>query len=445
MIRGASVRLAASSVAGRRFVSTANAQTKYATLSNGVTVATESNPHATTATVGVWFGAGSRLEHSYSNGVSALTASVLAPGVQNGVLFSGDASRETTGIVAQSTNEDAVAAAKALAELVSSPEAAIEKADFSRAKDALVARAQAIEANPSTRVWHHLNASAFQGYSLGLPTLGTEESVRSLEQQDAVRFVETGLVGSNTVVAAAGNIDHDKLVDALEASLNIKQGLKPTVKPATFLGSEVRMRDDTMPKAYFAIAAQGEAISSPAYYVSKVAAAVFGDFDHTAAHAHFTSPKLASIVQDYHIVDKYSHFSHSYSDTGLWGLHAETSNISSIDEFVHFALKQWNRLLVSVTDAEVARAKAAVKTALLGELNSSRAIASDIASKVLLVGYRNSLKEALERIDAVATKDVKAWAQATLWDKDIVVSGTGQIEGLLDYNRMRNEMSMMRW
>lgn len=445
MIRGASVRLAAGSVAGRRFVSTANAQTKYATLSNGVTVATESNPHATTATVGVWFGAGSRLEHAYSNGVSALTASVLASGVQNGVLLTADASRETTGIVAESTNENAVAAAQALAELVSAPEAAVEKADFARAKDALVARAAANETDPNTRVWEHLNASAFQGYSLGLPVLGTEESVRALEQQDSVRALETGLVGSNTVVAAAGNIDHDKLVDTLEASLKLKQGLKPATKPASFLGSEVRMRDDTMPKAYIAIAAQGEAVSSPAYYVAKVASAVFGNFDHAAAHSRFTSPKLASIVQDYHIVDKYSHFSQSYSDTGLWGVQAEISNISSIDEFAHFTLKEWNRLLVSVTDAEVARAKAAVKTALLGELNSSRAIASDIASKVLLVGYRNSLKEALDRIDAVATKDVKAWAQAALWDKDIVVSGTGQIEGLLDYNRMRNDMSMMRW
>ena len=100
---------------------------------------------------------------------------------------------------------------------------------------------------------------------------------------------------------------------------------------------------------------------------------------------------------------------------------------------------------VSVTDAEVARAKAAVKTSLLAALDSPVAIVNDIASKVLLTGYRASISQALDAVDAVSTSDVKAWANVALWDKDIVIAGTGSIEGLLDYNRSRNDMAMLRW
>jgi ubiquinol-cytochrome c reductase core subunit 1 len=445
MIRGISVRSAIANVASKRMVSTANAQTKYTTLSNGVTIATEQNPNATSSTIGVYFGAGSRSEHPYSNGIAALTANILGSGAENGVVLSSQNEKEFNGIVAQSTNDNIAAAAKTLGQIFSNPSAKLESADYAKAKASLVAQANAVENNPSTKVLEHLDASAFQGYSLGLPTLGTEDSIADLQIQDSERFLEKHLVGSNVVVAGSGNFDHEALVNAIEGQFNVKQGLKPQTKPASFLGSEVRMRDDTMPKAYVSIAAQGEAVTSPAYYVAKVAAAIIGDFDQSSTIAHYTSPKLASIVQDYHIVDKYTHFSKSYSDTGLWGFNAEISDVAAVDEFTHFALKEWNRLSISISNAEVARGKAAVKTALLAQLNSSNAIASDIASKVLLAGYRTSVSQALEKIDAITTKEVKQWAQAALWDRDIVISGTGQIEGLLDYGRNRNEMAMMRW
>ena len=54
-------------------------------------------------------------------------------------------------------------------------------------------------------------------------------------------------------------------------------------------------------------------------------------------------------------------------------------------------------------------------------------------------------KEAFEKIDAIKVNDVKEWGKSKVWDRDIVISGTGLIEDLLDYNRNRNEMAMMRW
>ncbi|KAK6203580.1 Metalloenzyme, LuxS/M16 peptidase-like protein [Scheffersomyces amazonensis] len=444
MLRGSGVR-SIKNFTCRRLLSSANGPTKYTSLSNGITIASEINPNATSSTVAAYIGAGTRAEHQYNNGISALTTNILASGYENGVLLSSDNSKEANGIIAQTTNDNVVEAGKTIAKILSNPTAILEKADYGVAKAKLISIAEAIESNPSTKVLEHLDASAFQGYSLGLPTFGTTDSIKDLQLEDSQRLLEKYLVGSNVVIAASGNFDHDALADAIESSLKVQQAAKPIVKTASFLGSEVRMRDDTLPKAYVSIAAQGEGLSSPAYYVSKVAAAIFGDFDHHSSIAPYTSAKLASLVQEYHIVDKYTHFSRSYADTGLWGFNAEISNIGAVDEFVHFILKDWNRLSISISNAEVARGKAAAKTALLRELSSTNAIVADIGTKILLSGYRNSVKEALEKIDAVTTADVKAWGQASLWDKDIVISATGQIEALMDYGRNRNEMAMMRW
>lgn len=445
MIRGTAVRSAAKRVASRRMVSTATGATKFTTLSNGVTVATEHNPHATSCTVGVYYGAGSRLEHTYSNGVSALTNNILSQHTASGLKVSALNGRELNAVVVETTNDNCTGAAEALSSIVANAKETVSKADFAQAQAVLAAEALAIENDPNAKVASHLVATAFQGYSLGLPIHGTPESVPGLQEADSQRAIDTNLVSGNIVIAGSGNCSHECLVEALEGKFNVKQGLKPTVQSASFLGSEVRMRDDTMPKAYILIGVNGEGLNSPNYYVAKVAANVFGSFNQDLTNAHYTSPKLASIVQEYHICDKYTHFSRSFSDAGLWGFAAEISNVGNIDEFTHFALKQWNRLSTTVGDAEVARAKAQAKVDFLTALSSSKAVAHDIGAKVLLAGYRNSVHEALEQIDRIQTKDVKAWAQASVWDKDIVISGTGQIEDLLDYSRNRNEMAALRF
>ena len=190
MIRGSGVRSAVKSLAARRFVSTANSQTKYATLSNGVTVATESNPHAESATLGLWYTGGSRSEHPYSNGVSALTTNLLATKSANGILFSSENGKEFNGVIAQTTNDNAKEAAKAIGEIASSASSVIGSADAGAVKAALIAEAAKLEATPSKMVLEHLNATAFQGYSLALPTLGTTESISGLETQDYERFLD---------------------------------------------------------------------------------------------------------------------------------------------------------------------------------------------------------------------------------------------------------------
>ncbi|EDK45809.1 Cytochrome b-c1 complex subunit 1, mitochondrial [Lodderomyces elongisporus] len=442
MLRGSTVL---KSVTGRRFLSTG---VKYTTLSNGVTVASEVNNDAKHSTVGLYFGAGSRSEHPYCNGVSALTAEILAHHHNvgaDGVLTSSHNSKEINGIVAEAKNENVDSAAKLIASIASNAEEIVNKADIKVAKNRLSTQAAAVEANPESKVLSHLASSAFQGYSLSLPTLGTTDSIANLETDDSLRHLSKHLVNNNVIIASSGNFDHEKLVDTIEANLKIAEGAKPDIKPASFLGSEVRMRDDTMPKAYFSIAVSGEGLGSPHYYTAKVAAAIFGNFYLHSTTAKYTSPKLASIVQEYDIVEKYHHFSKSWSDQGLWGYYAEVPNKFTIDDFCHFSLKQWNRLSISISEQEVARAKAQVKTKLASHYNSTRHVSKDIAKNVLTVGYKHSLREAFEKIDAITVSDVKEWGKSKVWDRDIVISGTGLIEDLLDYNRNRNEMAMMRW
>lgn len=125
----------------------------------------------------------------------------------------------------------------------------------------------------------------------------------------------------------------------------------------------------------------------------------------------------------------------------LWGIYLVTDKLTSIDDLVHFTLREWSRLSSSVTEAEVERAKAQLKASILLSLDGTTAVAEDIGRQIVTTGRRMEPAEIERIIDRVTEKDVMSFAQRKLWDQDIAISAVGSIEGLFDYARIRNDMS----
>lgn len=125
----------------------------------------------------------------------------------------------------------------------------------------------------------------------------------------------------------------------------------------------------------------------------------------------------------------------------LWGIYLVTDKLTRVDDLVHFTLREWSRLSTSVTEAEVERAKAQLKASILLSLDGTTAVAEDIGRQIITTGRRMSPGEIERRIDAITEKDVMDFSNRKLWDQDIAISAVGSIEGLLDYQRVRNDMS----
>lgn len=87
------------------------------------------------------------------------------------------------------------------------------------------------------------------------------------------------------------------------------------------------------------------------------------------------------------------------------------------------------------------RAKAQLKASILLSLDGTTAIAEDIGRQIITTGRRLSAEDIERAIGKITEKDVMDFAQRKLWDQDIAISAVGAIEGLLDYQRIRNDMS----
>ena len=98
---------------------------------------------------------------------------------------------------------------------------------------------------------------------------------------------------------------------------------------------------------------------------------------------------------------------------------------------------------MNVSPAEVERAKAQLKASILLALDGTTAVAEDIGRQIITTGRRLAPEEVERVVGQITEKDVMNFAKTRLWDKDVAMSAVGQIEGLLDYNRIRNDMSRM--
>lgn len=228
------------------------------------------------------------------------------------------------------------------------------------------------------------------------------------------------------VLVGTGGVEHEQLVKAAEkhfATLPVSPNPIPLggqAHPKTrFVGSEVRIRDDSMPTAHVAIAVEGVGWSSPDYFPMLVMQSIFGNWDRSLGASGLMSSRLSHIISSNSLANSFMSFSTSYSDTGLWGIYLVTENLMNMDDMAHFTLKEWTRMSIAPTEVEVERAKSQLKASLLLSLDGTTAIAEDIGRQLVTSGRRMTPKQVEFAVDSVTVDDIKRVAQKYLWDKDV--------------------------
>ena len=228
------------------------------------------------------------------------------------------------------------------------------------------------------------------------------------------------------VLVGTGGVEHNDLVSLAKKHFSslpvsptpISLGRTSHPKPS-FIGSEVRIRDDDIPTANIAIAVEGVGWNSPDYFPMMVMQGIFGNWDRSLGSSSLTSSRLSHIISKNALANSFMSFSTSYSDTGLWGIYLVSENLMNLDDLTHFTLKEWTRMSVAPTEAEVERAKSQLKAGLLLGLDGTTAVAEDIGRQIVTSGKRLTPQEIESAVDGVTIDEIKRVAQKYLWDKDV--------------------------
>ncbi|GJE97682.1 insulinase family protein [Phanerochaete sordida] len=446
----------------RSFATAVNAPvTQLTTLSNGLTVATEAHPHAQTATVGVWIDAGSRaetdktsgtahfLEHMAFKGTNKRTQHALELEVENlGAHLNAYTSREQTVYYAKSFRKDVGQTVDIISDILQNSK--LEKSAIERERDVIIREQQEVDKQMEEVVFDHLHAVAFRGQPLGRTILGPKENILSINRDDLDNYIKTNYTADRMVLVGTGGVDHQELVKLAEkhfSSLPVSSNPIPLGRLAHakthFVGSEVRVRDDTLPTAHIAIAVEGVGWSSPDYFPMLVMQSIMGNWDRSLGSATLLSSRLSHIISANNLANSFMSFSTSYADTGLWGCYLVTENLMNIDDLMHFTLREWTRMAVNPIEGEVERAKSQLKASLLLTLDGTTAIAEDVGRQLVTTGRRMTPQQIEFAVDAVSVEDIQRVAKKYIWDQDFALAAVGPIDGLLDYNRLRADTSSL--
>lgn len=360
-------------------------------------------------------------------------------------------SRENTVYYAKAFNNDVPATVDILADILQNSK--LENSAIERERDVILREQEEVDKQLEEVVFDHLHATAFQNQPLGRTILGPKENIQSISRDDLTNYIKTNYTADRMVLVGAGGIPHQQLVDLAEKYFSSMPAYNPNAQNSAFnrglvtkpdfVGSEVRIRDDTMPTANIAIAVEGVSWKDDDYFTALVTQAIVGNWDRAMGNSPYLGSKLSTFIHEHHLANSFMSFSTSYSDTGLWGIYLVSDAITRLDDLVHFTLREWSRLSFNVSEAETERAKSQLKASILLSLDGTTAVAEDIGRQIITTGRRLTPEEVERQVGAVTEKDVMNWAQKTLWDRDIAISAVGQIEGLLDYARIRGDMTRL--
>ena len=178
-------------------------------------------------------------------------------------------------------------------------------------------------------VFDHLHATAFQNQPLGRTILGPKENIQSIQRDDLIGYIKQNYTADRMVLVGAGGVPHQQMVELAEkhfsglpaqpANFSSSRPLAVQKQKPDFIGSEVRIRDDTIPTANIAIAVEGVSWKDDDYFTALVTQAIVGNWDRAMGNSPYLGSKLSTFIHENKLANSFMSFSTSYSDTGCVG------------------------------------------------------------------------------------------------------------------------------
>lgn len=206
-------------------------------LPGGTTVLSENVEGFASASVGLFLGVGSREESPADNGIAHLFEHAVFKGTRSrgplelveavesrGGLLNAYTTREQTCFYARTGAEDLLNAVDVLCEMVREP--ALDPAAIRLEKGVVLEEIRSCLDDPEDLAGDLFCEALWGKDGPGLPITGTLTSVRRLDVERLRRHQAAAMRSFPVVVAAAGKVDHDALVEAVRSRLPGKRSTR---------------------------------------------------------------------------------------------------------------------------------------------------------------------------------------------------------------------------
>jgi predicted Zn-dependent peptidase len=411
----------------------AGAALRRSRLGSGLRVVTEQLPGLRSVAVGFWVGTGSRdeaaeiagashfLEHLLFKGTATRTASELAEAVESvGGDMNAFTGQESTAYYVRVPDHCLPLALEILSDIVWSP--ALRDDDVESERQVILEEIRMRDDAPDDLV-HDLFARAlFPGHPIGREVAGSHETIAAMPRDAVAEYHGAHYVPGNVVVAVAGNLEHDAVVDTVEKlqPRDVRARAPREAQPVVDDPEPVAVLERPLEQAHLVLGTRALPRDDPDRYALAVVDQVLGGG---------MSSRLFQEVRERRGL-AYSVFSYrsAFVDTGSLAVYAATAP-EHLDEVLGVVRAELDRLVADggVSDRELAGAKGHLTGSLALSLESSASRMHRIGRNELALGEVPTLDDVVADVEAVSAADVARVIERVLGDgrRALAVVGPG--------------------
>lgn len=393
-------------------------------LPNGLRVLTDRLPTSKAVAASVWVGVGGRdesdalsgashfLEHLLFKGTAERDAKAMAVAIDAvGGDMNAFTANEHTAYYARVPAAEAHIGVGLLLDVVQRP--ALRPAEFEGEREVILEELAAADDDPDDVASVHLFEALFPGHPLGREVLGSVESIDGLERDDVAGFFEDWYQPVNLVVAAAGDVDHDLLVEEVQSRFGDRPGgvVPQRTAPVDDVADPVRS-ERPVEIVHMAIGWRALSVHDDDRFALALLNHVFGSGPSSRLFQEVREERGLT----YSISSGLSH----HVDTGALTVHCATAAakvdalVDVIDSIVADIVEH------GIDREELARAKGSIRGAyLIGY--------EDVGSRMTRLGIGETMRgsvtpieEHLARLEAVSPDDVHRVARRVLGSKRVL-------------------------
>jgi predicted Zn-dependent peptidase len=416
------------------------------TLPGGVRVITERIEGVRSVALGLWIATGSAMESDAQAGISHLLEHMLFRGTERhrsheidelfdamGAEINAGTDRETTSLYTRVMDRHLERAFEIAAEMVWRPRFESLQAE----REVVLEEIAMYEDDPQDRVFDLLGRAVFGSHPLGRAVIGTAEVVGAVTLEQLRAFHAERYTPERIVIAAAGSVDHDVLVElaAGRAPVAVPAAggasttasdpapvatVHPLPPPAPEFERRVKfLRKDTE-QYHFCLGGRGISRHDERRFALRVLEGVLGGT---------SSSRLFQEVRERRGL-AYSVFSFAsqHADTGEVGLYVGTRPENLREAVATIASELQRAVEDPASPAELDRSRENLKGRIVLSLESTSARMNRLGSALLGEMPIYSVDEIVQRIDAVTTEDLAQLAQELFVPETLSIAGVGAEE-----------------
>lgn len=389
-------------------------------LEHGVRLITAPLGQRNSASVALMFKIGSRYEPERIAGVSHFVEHMVFKGSRRyptskdvaeaiegvGGELNAATDKETTVYWARVPGDRLSNAIDVLTDIIQNP--VLDPAEVEKERDVILEELRMYLDSPADHVHTLFEEELWPHHPLGVDIAGTEESVRAITAEDMRRHLDIHYLGTDLVIAVAGNVDHEATVEMLRPGLEgwgdgtAREYVGATPLPS---GTAVRLLTKPTEQAHVVLGTRCISYHHPDRFALDLANCVLGE--GMSCRLFLEIRERLGLCYDIHS------WAGRLADTGSAGIYLGTEP-GRAQAAVEATMAELHRICEQPVGAdELTKAREYLKGRLLLRLEGTGSLATWLGGQELLTGQILQPAEIIDQLDAITPDDIMRVAADT--------------------------------